>query len=166
MNLLSFAKELEQVAIAFYDECAQSTKTKEFSGIFAALAREERKHYEIFEKWEKKERLPDLEQVVPQVTEILKLFDGLSEQFHVSSGEFFSRSQIFGMAVELEKKSIDHYRKILESTDRELAVHHTLIELIIAQEEGHIEVINALAEFLRHPGEWLENAEFNHQEEF
>lgn len=166
MNLLSFAKELEQIAFAFYEECAQSTKTKEFSGIFAALAREERKHFEIFEKWEKKERLPDLEQVVPQVTEVLAIFDGLSEQFHVSSGEFFSRSQIFGMAIELERKSIDHYHRILESTDKEISIHRKLVELIIAQEESHIEVINALAEFLRHPGEWLENAEFRHQEEY
>ena len=166
MNLLGLAKELEQSAIAFYDECAQSTKTKEFTGIFAALAREERKHFEIFEKWEKREQLPDLDQAVPQVTEVIKIFDGLSEQFHVTSGEFFSRSQIFGMAIELERKSIDHYRRILESTDKEISIHRKLVELIIAQEEGHIEVINALAEFLRHPGEWLENAEFRHQDDY
>ena len=166
MDLLNIAKELENSAALFYQELAKSTKVGEFSGIFNDLAREEKKHFEIFDKWRKDERPPDLENFVPQVTDTKAIFESLSEQFKASTGEFTSRSQIFKMAIELERKSIDHYRRILGSSDAELSVHRALVERIVAQEENHIRVITALAEFLRHPGEWLENAEFNHRDEF
>jgi rubrerythrin len=166
MDLLSMAKELENSAVLFYQDLAKSTEVGEFSGIFNDFAREERKHFEIFEKWQKNERLPDLENFVPQMTDTAMIFEYLSGQFKASTGEFISRSQIFKMAVELERKSIDHYRLIMKSSDAGITVHRALVERIIAQEENHIRVINALSEFLRHPGEWLENAEFNHRDEF
>ena len=166
MDLLSLAKDLEYSAVLFYKELADSTKVGEFSGIFNDLAREEQKHFDIFDAWLKKEQLPDLENFVPQVTNTRAIFEILSEQFKATSGEFISRSQIFKMAVELENKSIDHYRRIVESSDKSLSVHRALVERIVAQEQNHIRVINALAEFLRHPGEWLENAEFRHQDEY
>jgi rubrerythrin len=166
MDLLGIAEELENSAVLFYQDLAKSAKIGEFSSIFNDLAREERKHFEIFEKWRKNERLPDLENFVPQVTDSATIFAYLSEQFNAGAGEFTSRSQIFKMALELERKSIDHYRRLIESSDLTISAHRSLVERIIAQEENHIRAIDALAEFQRHPGEWLENAEFNHRDEY
>jgi rubrerythrin len=166
MDLLGMAKDLENSAVLFYQNLAKSTDGTEFSGIFTNLAREERKHFEIFEKWQKKERLPDLESSVPQMTETATFFEYLTEQFKAGMGEFVSRSQIFKKAIELEEKSIAYYRRLIESSDSTISAHRALVERIVAQEQNHIRVINALAEFLRHPGEWLENAEFRHQDEY
>jgi rubrerythrin len=166
MDLLGMAKELENSAVLFYQNLAKSTEVSEFSGIFNDLAREEQKHFEIFEKWQKNERLPYLENFVPQATDSARIFEYLSEQFKASTGEFISRSQIFKMAVELERKSIGHYRLMMKSSDAGISVHRALVERIVAQEENHIRAIDALAEFQRHPGEWLENAEFNHRDEY
>ena len=166
MDLLNMAKELEKSAVLFYQDLAKSTTVGEFTGIFSDLAREEQKHFDIFDKWRKNERLPELENFIPQATDAATIFEYLSEQFKASTGEFISRSQIFKMAVELERKSIDHYRRMIESSDSTISAHRSLVERIIAQEENHIRVINALSEFLRHPGEWLENAEFNHTDEY
>jgi rubrerythrin len=166
MDLLSIAKELENSAVLFYQDLAKSSKVGEFSGIFTDLAREEQKHFEVFEKWQKNERLPDLENIVPLATDTATVAEYLSKQSKAGTGEFASRSQIFKIAVDLEKKSIAHYRRLIESSDSGVSAHRPLVERIIAQEENHIRVITALAEFLRHPGEWLENAEFNHRDEY
>lgn len=166
MDFLGQAKELEKNAVTFYEDLAKSSKTREFIGIFLNLAREEHNHYEIFDAWQKKERLPELQTGNLNLGDIKKTFEGLTGQFSVTSGEFFSRSQIFSLAIELERKSINHYRGFLESSDPEIAVHGKILKQILAQEENHIRTITALAGFLRHPGEWLENAEFYHAEEY
>jgi rubrerythrin len=166
MDLLRIAKDLENKAVSFYQDLANSTKIGEFNGIFKDLAREEQKHFEIFDNWQKNKRLPDLENIVPWVTDSRAIFESLSEQFKGSSGEFLSRSQIFTMAIDLERKSIDFYRRLMELPDTEYSAHRAMVERIMVQEENHIRVITSLAEFLRHPGEWLENAEFNHREEY
>ena len=166
MDLLSQAKELEKNAITFYEDLAKSSKTREFTGIFLNLAREEHNHYEIFDAWRKKEPLPEIQTGILKLEDVKKTFEGLTGQFQVTSGEFFSRSQIFTLAIELERKSINLYRGFLESSDPDIAVHREILERILAQEENHIKTIAALAGFLRHPGEWLENAEFHHADEF
>jgi rubrerythrin len=166
MDFLDQAKALEKSAIAFYEDLAKSSNTKEFSGIFLSLAREERNHYEILDAWQRQEQLPDLQIGILKLGDIKKTFEGLTGQFQVTSGEFFSRSQIFSLAIDLERKSINLYRVFLESSDPEIAVHRKILEQILAQEENHIRTIAALAGFLRHPGEWLENAEFYHLDEY
>ncbi|MBN1130268.1 MAG: ferritin family protein [Chitinispirillaceae bacterium] len=166
MDLLGMAKALEAKAVDFYDDLTKKCQTREYRGIFADLAREERKHFEVFEKWQKKEPLPDLEQVLPLVDNPSMVFERLSGQFMVTSGEFFSRSQIFDLALDLEKKSIDLYTEMLDRDESAIAHERALLLKIIGQERNHINTITALADFLRHPGEWLENAEWRHAEEF
>jgi rubrerythrin len=166
MDLLGIAKGLETSAVLFYQDLAKSSKVGEFSSIFNDLAREEQKHFEIFEKWQKNERLPELENSVPVATDSATIFEYLSEQFKAGTGEFASQSQIFKKAIEMEEKSIAYYRQLIESSDSTISANRPLVERIIAQEENHIRVITAITEFLRHPGEWLENAEFSHRDEY
>ena len=42
----------------------------------------------------------------------------------------------------------------------------TVLKNIIHQEKGHALLISSLMEFNRAPGEWLENAEWYHIDEF
>ena len=61
MGYIDMAKQIEQEGIEYYRSLAGTSRIRGLAGIFEFLMREEQRHYEVFDAWQKKERAPEIE---------------------------------------------------------------------------------------------------------
>jgi rubrerythrin len=164
MDFLNFAKELETLGMQQYAVLAHKTQVRELSGIFAFMADQEKLHYELFDAWQKKGEAPTLPQetVVSRAKDAFKqLADHFSDQKFLPPIDY---EQAYDQALLFEKKSVALYEESLPKVAD--SGKQALLKLIIDQEKAHETFISSLMEFQHHPGEWLENAEWRHMDEF
>lgn len=166
MDFLDFAKEIETRGIEQYSLLANTMQVKELSGIFAYMADQEKLHYELFDSWQRNGHGGTQELPVETVLGKAKdAFENLAGHFNVRN--FIAPNNYehaYKQALEFENKSIALYEETLPKMDDDN--QRSVLKLIIDQEKAHARYITVLMEFLRHPGEWLENAEWHHLEEF
>ncbi|MBN1760311.1 MAG: hypothetical protein JW863_18430 [Chitinispirillaceae bacterium] len=165
MNFLQVAKEIEQQGCDHYNSLADNEPTRELAGIFLFLAKEEIRHFQIFDAMEKEAALPQVEQTAV-VAMAKKTFQALSAQFKAAGGSPANYDEVYEKALQFENKSIEFYTKAIDEHRFTGEAEQQVLLDIIRQETIHAKLITALMEFLRHPGEWLENAEFFHSDDF
>jgi rubrerythrin len=163
MDFYDFAKAIETESEALYSRLSARAGDRELSGIFRFLAREEQRHYAIIDAWQRSTEVPQVEatQLPGDVTSV---FARLSDQFQTPGEPALDYEDAYRKALKLEEKGIALYEKALaeaEGTGRELQLRQ-----LLEQERRHADFIRSLVDYLRHPGEWLENAEFHHSDEY
>jgi rubrerythrin len=164
MDFLELAKQIEKQGMEQYSLMAKTLEVKGLNGIFAYMGEQEKRHYELFDSWQRKEParpgLPE-ETVLGKAKEA---FENLAKHFipanFVAPGNY---EQAYKQALQFENNSIDLYTKALSKVDDG---QQPVLVSIIKEEMDHARFITDLMEFLRHPGEWLENAEWHHSEEY
>ena len=164
MDFLNFAKEIETRGMEQYAVLAHKTEAKELSAVFAFMAEQEKRHYELFDAWQKKGEAPTLSQetVVSRAKEALnQLADHFIDQKFLPPIDY---EQAYDQALLFEKKSVALYEESLPSVAD--SGQQAMLKMIIDQEKAHASFISALMEFQHHPGEWLENAEWHHMDEY
>jgi rubrerythrin len=164
MDFYDFAKEIETEGRKHYLKVADMIGDRELSTIFKFLAMEEKRHYEFFDALQ---RNADRSSVSIEllVSDSKNVFKAMTETFltgHIiTPGNY---SQVYEQALRFENKSIELYEDALSKMDDDET--RSALKIIIGQEKVHADFIRSLMGFLRYPGEWLENAEFHHAEEF
>ena len=162
VNLLDLAMDLELKSIELYQNLSNQTLVKELTSVFQFLAAEEKSHYEILRTWRENADSPDLE-FMPFIPDLEKVFQKLSEHFRAYGIPATHYYNAFEKARIFEKNSLEFYEDLLEKIEEGRKV---LLMKIIDQEKQHAEFLTNMLEFLRYPGEWLENAEWYHLEEY
>jgi rubrerythrin len=163
MSMLDFAIEIETEGMKFYAKLAEQTPIREISGIFRFLLVEEKRHCDIFDAWKKNIDAPPLENT-GLVGKAAEVFKSLSEGFDRAGVPAIDHEDAYKKALSLEEKSISFYSTLQAEMAHE--EQKMVLALIIKQERTHVRIIKQLMEFQRHPYEWLENAEWNHYEEY
>ena len=167
MDFLDFAKEIETRGREQYSVLARTMQIRELSGIFEFMAEQEQRHYELFDYWQRNNsevsasNLP-AETVIGQAKSAFERIAGhFSERNFVPPIDY---EQAYKQALEFENRSIALYEEALPKImdDR----RKKPLKSIIEQEHAHARFITSLMDFLRHPGEWLENAEWDHLDEY
>ncbi|MBD3391723.1 MAG: hypothetical protein GF418_06655 [Chitinivibrionales bacterium] len=163
MGFIDMAKQIEQEGIQHYHRLAEETPYREMAGIFEYLAREEQRHYDIFDAWQKKHKAPEIERTdIAQRAK--KVFERLTKDIDSLGVAAIDQDDAYYKALTLEKNSVSVYTEMLaktQSPEQEKQLH-----FIIGQEESHMRLVQSLMEFQRHPHEWLENAEWHHFDEY
>jgi rubrerythrin len=164
MDFLDFAKEIETQGMEQYALLSYTIHARELSSIFVFLADQEKRHYELFDSWQRKGAAPEVsaETVLGKAKEAFKRMAD-----HFMTNNYLpplNYEQAYEKALLFENKSIALYEeaipKVADNDQR------SVLQRIIDQEKAHARFITSLMEFMRHPGEWLENAEWNHLDEF
>ncbi|MGA3052391.1 MAG: ferritin family protein [Chitinispirillaceae bacterium] len=166
-SFLALAKKIEVLGRDLYASVAKEIPISEISGIFKYLADEEQRHYEIFDAWETKTLLPSI--VNTQVlVKAKKAFLKLGEQFRVVGLPAHDYYAAYKKALDFENRSVALYEEQLSHIEVSAGTEQerTVLKNIIRQEKAHALLISSLMEFNRAPGEWLENAEWRHPDEF
>ncbi len=163
MDMLDFAMAIETEGIDFYTDLAARTPLRQIAGIFEFFAREERRHYDIFSAWKRNVKAPAVEDT-NLVRKTVEVFREISRNFVTAGTPAIDHEDAYKKALSLEEKSIAFYNDAEARTANE--EQKTVLKLIIHQEHTHVRLINQMMEFQRHPNEWLENAEWNHQDEY
>lgn len=161
MNVLAVAIAMEVDLEQYYLKQAEINKDNSLQVVFTMLAEDERKHADLLRN--KAEKLNYELEASQTLVESKKLFKEM-EDFNLEIKDLPSQLDSFRLALEMEKKSIDAYEKILLETEDQKAKE--LFEFLIKQEQDHYEIIQNLVTHLRKAEEWVEDAEFTNSREY
>lgn len=164
MNIYEYAMQMEKDGEEFYRELAGNCQTEGIKTILTMLANEEVKHFKIIAKLQKKAG-----ELIPQETTLLdgvkNIFTSMKEEkadlsFDVSDLEGYRKAMV------IEEKSRKFYSDKASEAGEE-GTKHILLRLA-GEEEKHFRIMKNIAEFVARPepGNWLENAEWHHLDEY
>jgi rubrerythrin len=164
MDFLDFAKEIETQGMEQYAILAYSLSIKEVRDVFVFMADQEKRHYELFDSWQRNGQPPEIsgETVLGKANEAFKFLAEhyMAENFLTPLNYY----EAYEKALLFENRSVALYEEaLLKVTDQS---QQSVLKTIIDQEKAHARFITGLMDLLRHPGEWLENAEWRHSDEY
>lgn len=160
MDIFEYAMQMEKDGEDYYRQLAQQTENKGLKTILTILADEEVKHFNTVKKMKTEK---------PQMVEttILSSAKNIFVQLKESDEKFGSdieQKELYVKAQDIEKKSQDFY---LEKANEVKGEYQKDIFLKLAEEEKkHYFLLENIIEFISRPETWLENAEFNHLDEY
>jgi rubrerythrin len=153
--------QMEQDGEAYYREMASKCNVPGLKKILDMLADDEVGHYDTLKKL--KEGV-DAEVSGSMVLESAKnIFREIKD---TAAGFDFDVSEIdqYNKAIEIEKKSEDFYRE--KANEVEQPGLKDILLNIAEDEKKHRFLLKNTVEFLSRPKTWIENAEFNHLDEY
>ncbi|MGD8787006.1 MAG: ferritin family protein [Phycisphaerales bacterium] len=160
MDIYGYAMQMEKDGEDYYRQLAQQSENKGLRAILTMLADEEVKHYNAIEKMKTGEPqmaettiLADAKNVFVQLRETGEKFD-----FDVEQVALYKKAQ------DIEKKSEDFYREKANEVTEEY--QKSLFLRFAEEEKKHYFLLENIIQFVSRPETWLENAEFNHLEEY
>ncbi len=162
MDIFSFAMQMEKESENFYKSLAAKTKNAGFKSIFRMLAREETKHYKVVRRI-KERTSPRVITDTDVLAEAKIIFERISRRKRkFDSG--VSSPEVLRKALKIEKKSKNFYLKKADQVgDRN---QRAIFKKLAKEENKHFFLLRNIIDFLARPETWLENAEWNHLEEY
>lgn len=159
-DIFEFAKKMEMDGKANYLEHKEKISNPAIKRILQMLADEEQNHYDIFDAMQKGADV-ELEPIdLKEVKNVFQEMKDKGEGFDVSGDEV----DFYEKAKEVEKNSEELYRKKAEELEDEHM--KAKVNEIADEEHRHMLLMQDLIDFIRQPQQWVENAEFNHMDEY
>ncbi|MCU0639223.1 MAG: ferritin family protein [Candidatus Krumholzibacteria bacterium] len=160
MDIFEFALKMEEDGRDLYLEIARGSGDEGIKSIFLSLAADEERHRDAIRKMRK--GLPEIEE-----TEVLSTAKNVFEEIRDS-----------GEKIDIEDTQPDLYRKARDIEDRSVKFYDEkageekdhgrkrVFKALAAEERKHYFLLDHLVEFVSRPETWVEDAEFNHLEEY
>jgi len=161
MDIFAYAMQMEKDGERFYREIAGKTDSTGIKRILTMLADEEVKHYRAIEKMQQGRAGQMAE------TSILDRAKNVFVQMKEEGGEFtpdLGQIELYEKAQEIEKRSRQFYEEKAAQAGRD--DQKQLFERLAVEEAKHYFLLENLIDFVSRPGQWLENAEWHHLEEY
>ena len=154
--------KMEKDGENYYRELANQTEDIGLQNILKMLADEEAKHYNIIEQMMKSKAGAELAEtgILKKVKNIFIKIKGknLVFNFDLPQINFYRKAQ------EIEEKS---YKFYIEMSDKvEIESQRKVFLKLAGEEKKHIFLLENLVEFVSRPETWIENAEFNHLDDY
>lgn len=162
MNIYKYAMKLEKDSENYYNKLMSKTDNIGLQTILKMLADEEAKHFGIIEQMMEADTCPELVE-----TNLLKNAKNIFEKIKGKKLEFnFDLAQVdfYRKAQEFEEKSHQHYLDMSNRVEDE--AQKKLLSKLAEEEKKHMFLLENLVEFVSRPETWVENAEFNHLDEY
>ena len=162
MDIYTFAMEIEKISEQYYRDLAQQCDHPGLVQILNMLAEDEAKHYQTIQGMRdgKHPEMPTT-QVLRQARE---RFAGLKKE---AVGDLcFNNDEItlYRKAIEKEDHAEKFYREKADEAEEPLDA--ALFSRLADEENRHRFLLENIIEFLSRPKTWVENAEFNHLDEY
>jgi rubrerythrin len=165
-DVFDFAMQMEEDGRDYYEEMASKTRIPALKKILTGLADDERRHYQIFKNL-KEQHSDQVSQLSEKSTTIMSDAKNIFEQLSGDEVEVDTAGdaiEVWEHAQEIEKKSEDFYREKAGVVPDKTA--KDLLNKIADEEHKHWALIESVMQFLHRPDRWLEDAEWNHLEEY
>ncbi|TES92138.1 MAG: hypothetical protein E3J87_06110 [Candidatus Cloacimonadota bacterium] len=158
MAAIKVAIQMEKDGKRFYQDAAQKTENEVGKKMFKSLAQDEITHLDTFQKMfdtiTGSEEWRELAEGLPKVGKI-PVFEGEIEK---KANANLSDLNAIRVAMDNERKSIDHYKKAAEETEDPLA--EKIFNKIREEEEYHYDLLQVQRDYLTKSGFWIDIAEF------
>lgn len=155
MNILEFAINMEIDGEKYYNNQAEIATDKDLKNIFLILAKDENSHAKILQ-----DKSNDLSYELKgnqTLSEAKNLFKGLKD-FKNEIKQNPDQLDLYRVALEKEKESIDLYEKLLSQSEDDKS--KKLFEFLIQEEKNHYTTLEELVSQLNKSNDWVESAEF------
>lgn len=161
MDVYDFAMRMEKDGEAYYRECAAKTASIGLQNILLMLADAEVMHHELFRRMKAHEdvHLPDS----TLLDRVKNVFIEIREREGAAAPRS-SEADLYRKAQELERRSWELYEGHAEKA--ECAPEKLAFGRIAVEERRHYRILEGIIDFVSRPQIWLENAEWNHLEEY
>ena len=161
MDILDQAIEMEIQGEAFYREIAADTVDPSIKIVLNNLANEEIKHRKLFEYMKAKLPVQVILSDIKPVT--LTIFQELKAQ-NITGTFKQSVTDALQKAEDIEIKSYKYYRD--QAKQIQDPAYQDVIKQIADEEEAHASIVLDLLNYYLEPKQWLEDAEWNHHDEY
>jgi len=165
MNIYQFAMQMEKDGEHYYRLLAYESSVPGLAKIFTMLADEELKHYNVVERLSRKENDPQLAEVriLENVKNIFVSMQAAKEELHIDSTKAASE---YRKARGIEEMSQHFYRE--KANLVEAGPAREIFLRLAKEEEQHLRIMENIVEFVSRPepGNWLENPEWHHLDEY
>jgi rubrerythrin len=161
MTIYEFGMQMEKDGEMYYRELARKTKDVGLRNILNLLAEDEVKHYSTLESFLKEEKSDFIDSGVLQGAKtIFQQFKDPAGEWHLEEDQV----DLYEKAQGLEQQSADFY---LSKANEVSDPHQKEVFLKLAEEEKkHFFLLENMIAFISRPKSWMENAEFNHLDEY
>jgi rubrerythrin len=124
------------------------------------LADDEAKHFQIVSQLEAQATVPEMAptDVLGNARDVFEQMRGKSLDLSGLQVEVYQQAQV------LEGKSRDFYRE--RSAESQDDAHKALFAKLADEEQRHYFLLDHMVEFIDRPRTWIEDAEFNHLQEY
>ena len=160
MDILEFAIKMELDGEKYYNEQAAINQDNSLNIIFLTLAKDEKNHAKILTR---KSKGLSFELNEPVHTAIKNVFNGKVD-FKSEIIQKPHQLDIYRMALEMERKSIELYEKLFSAETNDKSKE--LFQYLGGQEKNHFAIIEELVLLVNRPNEWVEAAEFGLREKY
>ena len=159
MNIFKFAMQIEKDGEIFFRELSERVNNSGLKTILNMLADDEVKHYKIFKAMSRN--------IEPSMAET-KILENSKNIFSRMRGENIESNieqvELYKKAQEIESKSQEFYEE--KAGEVKNSAQKELLLKIANEEKRHYFLLENIIVFVSRPVTWLENAEFNHLEEY
>ena len=161
MTIFEFAMKMEKDGEAYYREMAEKCRIPGLKHILLMLAEDEVRHYDLLKNM-KQQAIAKMagSTVIKEARNVFAGLRGKKNYFDLQGSEV----ELYKKAIEIEKQSEDFYREKCDEVDTDEA--GKLLMKLADEEKIHSFLLENMVVFLSRPETWLEDAEFNHLEEY
>jgi len=160
MDIYEYAMQMEKDGENFYREIADKTNDEGMKSIMNMLADEEVKHYRTIQKMKNNEYLMSDTTILNDVKNIFSRMGEEDRTFETQEDQI----SLYKEAQDIEKKSELFYEEKADESDNE--DQEKLLKRLAEEERKHYFLLDNIIKFVSRPEYWLENAEWNHLEQY
>lgn len=165
MNVYEFALQMEREGEDYYRSLAKDSTSPGLTKIFTMLADEEVKHLKVIESLRQKD--PDSTAVESDfLNQVKNIFMDMRDTREYPRVDSTKATKEYIKACVIEKNSHAFYQEKAEQTqDKHI---REIFERLAKEEARHLTIMENIVQFVSRPepGNWLENAEWHHLEEY
>lgn len=160
MDICDYAMQMEKDGEKLYRELAAKAQNKGLASILEMLADEEVKHYQTVSQMQAGSAAMAEGKILDDVKNVFSRMERPDKQFDLSGGQI----ELYEKAQDLEEQSRKFYAEKAGETDNDQFAE--LFTRMAEEEKRHHALLGNIIDFVSRPNQWLEDAEWNHLEEF
>lgn len=165
MDIYEYAMKMEKDGENYYRELAANSGNEGVRNILNMLADEEVKHFHVLQQMKSHEGHAKLAELAD--SKLLGSARNIFTEMREKNSELVAdeeQARLYRSVQETEKQSYHFYLEKSEAAGSE--AERELLLRIAEEEKRHMFLMGNIADFVARPAIWLEDAEFNHLEEY
>lgn len=159
MDVFEYALNQEHLAEKKYQELAAECNDKGLKTILTMLADEETKHIALIKRMQAGSTGIPETNLLPQAKVVFEKMQGQTN-FDLNADHV----EVLKKAQDLEKKNELFYAEQAKAHAGQPL--EDIFKVLVEEEKKHYFLLDNIIEFMTKPAEWLENAEFNHLDQY
>ena len=160
MDIFEFAMKMEEDGKNYYLELAGKASDEGLQNILKGLAADEEKHFAVLKQMKDEQPVMVETNILDKAKNIFAEMKDMGVEIEVSS----TPAHLYEKAKEIEERSIKFYLDMSAEMDDD--EQKDLFQMLAEEEKRHAFLLENVIEFVSKPQIWLENAEFNHLEDY